>query len=129
MNLTLMSIFQGSFLLTVTVEDIDDGKYELVDKIIVKNSLNVGSSSSFTRDSNGNLIELQVHVVCAENYYGSDCSKRCEPTDDKHGHYTCNGDGTKSCLKGWTGTDCDVNINDCNPDPCAHGSCTVSKSL
>ena len=33
------------------------------------------------------------------------------------------------CTAGWTGTNCDVNINDCNPDPCAHGSCTVSKSI
>ena len=30
------------------------------------------------------------------------------------------------CAPGWTGIDCDININDCTPDPCSHGTCTVS---
>ena len=35
--------------------------------------------------------------------------------------YTC------SCDEGWSGENCDVNINDCDPNPCQNdGNCTVS---
>ena len=28
-----------------------------------------------------------------------------------------------ACLPGYTGSTCDVNINECRPSPCVHGSC------
>lgn len=30
-----------------------------------------------------------------------------------------------ACTAGYTGFICDANINDCSPDPCGNGSCTV----
>ena len=31
-----------------------------------------------------------------------------------------------ACKPGYTGAYCDVNINDCSPNPCAHGQCVDS---
>ena len=36
------------------------------------------------------------------------------------GNYRCD------CSSGWTGLDCDANVNECALSPCIHGSCTVS---
>ncbi len=33
--------------------------------------------------------------------------------------YTC------TCALGWAGTNCDVNIDDCDPNPCQNGQCEV----
>ena len=29
------------------------------------------------------------------------------------------------CEEGWNGTECDQEIDECDPDPCHHGNCTV----
>ena len=29
-----------------------------------------------------------------------------------------------SCASGWTGTDCDQDVDDCSPDPCQNGTCS-----
>lgn len=34
--------------------------------------------------------------------------------------FSCN------CAPGWTGSTCGTDINECNPNPCVHGTCTVS---
>ena len=53
-------------------------------------------------------ITLTLTVVCAENYYGADCSVFCKAKDDFTGHYTCDEDGEKVCLEGFTnpGSNC-----------------------
>nr|XP_008118198.1 PREDICTED: protein crumbs homolog 1 [Anolis carolinensis] len=40
---------------------------------------------------------------------------RCE---DFYTHYHC------KCAKGWTGTYCDINIDECASNPCVHGNCS-----
>ncbi|XP_072429994.1 protein crumbs homolog 1 isoform X4 [Chiloscyllium punctatum] len=38
--------------------------------------------------------------------------------EDMVSYYHCN------CAAGWTGLNCDVNINECESGPCIHGNCT-----
>ncbi|CAH1269965.1 NOTCH2 [Branchiostoma lanceolatum] len=51
--------------------------------------------------------ECQTSGVCS----GRECQ-------DTRGSYQC------TCPKGWTGQNCDVNINECSSSPCANGVCT-----
>ena len=44
-------------------------------------------------------------------------------SQDTINNYTC------SCVEGYTGKNCDINIDDCNPSPCVHGTCSVSDIL
>ena len=34
-----------------------------------------------------------------------------------------------TCVVGFTGTNCETDINDCEGDPCVHGTCEVSQLL
>ena len=43
-----------------------------------------------------------TRIECATNYYQSDCSVYCIPTNDTTGHYTCDTNGNKICLPGYT---------------------------
>ena len=50
-------------------------------------------------------------MPCAEFYYGApNCSVFCRPTDSCLGHYTCNSNGSKICLPGWTWTNCTMSV-------------------
>ena len=70
-------------------------------------SLTVGNSfsakASYVGSNGKGSIGLQFRVTCAENYYGSNCTTKCIPTNSSKGHYTCNDDGTITCLTGWSG--------------------------
>lgn len=93
----------------ITVEDIDPGEDDLVDTVIVQmTSLTVQNSftsaGTYAGANGKGSIDLQFRVTCAETYYGADCTTKCVPTDSSDGgHYSCNSDGSKSCLDGWSG--------------------------
>ena len=53
-------------------------------------------------------FEYQIRVSCDEHYYGFGCNKFCRPRNDFFGHYTCDSNGNKTCLEGWSGADCDT---------------------
>ena len=90
------------------------------------------------------MITLSFRVVCAENYYGPDCSQFCtdncacdpgftgEFCQTNIDEYNCgNGvcvDGINSficnCNTGYTGTLCNSDINECLSNPCGrNGQC------
>eukprot|EP00039_Didymoeca_costata_P029613 m.25513 g.25513 ORF g.25513 m.25513 type:complete len:1702 (+) comp7711_c0_seq2:128-5233(+) len=51
--------------------------------------------------------------------YGIDCSQSCPCNDE--GTQSCNiHNGSCTCIQGFTGTFCDVNLDDCANDPCQH---------
>lgn len=52
--------------------------------------------------------EYQIRVSCDEHYYGFGCNKFCRPRDEFFGHYTCDYNGNKTCLEGWSGPDCNT---------------------
>lgn len=53
-------------------------------------------------------FEYQIRVTCDEHYYGFGCNKFCRPRDEFFGHYTCDFNGNKTCLEGWSGPDCNT---------------------
>ena len=57
-------------------------------------------------EGGSNVISLSyaTRIECATNYYQSDCSVYCIPTNDNTGHYTCDTNGNKICLPGYTNT-------------------------
>uniref|UniRef100_A0A8C1PZX8 Delta-like protein n=1 Tax=Cyprinus carpio TaxID=7962 RepID=A0A8C1PZX8_CYPCA len=67
-------------------------------------------------------FEYQIRVTCDEHYYGFGCNKFCRPRDEFFGHYTCDQNGNKTCLEGWTGPDCNTAIcrQGCSTE---HGFC------
>ncbi len=100
---------QGQFQLKIKIEDIDSGEDDLVANIIVQLSSLVVSdtftdATTYTAANGQASIDLQFRVNCASTYYGTDCTTKCIPKDGTDGHYTCNNDGSKSCLSGWSGT-------------------------
>ncbi|KAL8611658.1 hypothetical protein ACOMHN_065136 [Nucella lapillus] len=69
---------------------------------------------------------LSYRFYCDENYYTHACNVYCKARDDFAGHYTCvEGTGKKKCMRGWTGKDCNEDINECEVRPCYHNAnCT-----
>ena len=101
-------LHQGSFQLKITIDDIDSGEDDLVDEVVVQiSSLTVAetftTTSTYTGTNGEGSIDLQFRVMCADTYYGPDCTTKCVPVDGTDGHYTCNSDGSKACLSGWSG--------------------------
>ena len=64
------------------------------------------SSDKTVNEGGSNVISLSyaTRIECATNYYQSDCSVYCIPTNDTTGHYTCDTNGNKICLAGYTNT-------------------------
>ena len=48
-----------------------------------------------------NKLKYDFRLVCADEYYGTDCDILCKPRNDNFGHYTCGDQGEKVCLPGW----------------------------
>lgn len=69
------------------------------------------------------MLHFRFRVLCDKNYYSDTCTILCRKRDDAFGHYDCANDGSKICLKGWMGENCDRAIckPGCDPD---HGSCS-----
>ena len=64
---------------------------------------------SLTHEGPGGLrLTYRVRVQCDPNYFNSTCMKLCRPRDDNFGHYTCDRQGDKFCLPGWTGANCET---------------------
>ncbi|KAG1672644.1 Protein jagged-1 [Nymphon striatum] len=52
-------------------------------------------------------ITFRIRVICDPHYYNTTCQKFCRPRDNIFGHYTCDSNGDKVCLKGWMGPTCE----------------------
>lgn len=52
-------------------------------------------------------LAYRVRVLCQPNYYNTTCTTFCRPRDDKFGHYACQPSGSKRCLPGWQGDNCE----------------------
>ena len=94
----------------VAIRSLDDD-YPLSDDdlidIVVFN-INITPSNEWVSMENRHgfynraTVSAEFRVDCSVNYYGTDCSTYCVPTDNSQGHYICNSNGGKVCLSGWT---------------------------
>ncbi|XP_046549956.1 delta-like protein 4 [Haliotis rubra] len=71
-------------------------------------------------DSNARLT-LTITVTCDPHYYGPNCSVLCNPGSADH--YTCDPDGLKHCIKGYTGSACQQ--TPCHNVACHNGGMCV----
>ena len=60
----------------------------------------ISQQLSFTQ--NIATISFDYKLGCSLYYYGSDCSVYCSPVNDDTGHYSCDSDGNKVCLPGYS---------------------------
>ena len=95
--------FSRSFLFCLT-----GSSREQIMRLAVQRSISAGSSwQHYSHSAQFTSLEYSYRVVCDDHYYGTGCSNFCRPRDDQFGHYTCDSNGTKTCLDGWKGRYCD----------------------
>ena len=99
---------QGSFRLSIIVMDNSGNSDSLIEKIYIYEETSVNSEISASATSYSGLgssgeLTAQFQVICTPNHYGSDCSTFCQNgTGD---NFTCDENGSRVCLAGWTDTD------------------------
>ena len=102
----LYSSVQG-VQLYIEIED-SDGSFsdnEVVDILLLNLNLTVAESLQQNHTGIYNLVtmNLTITMFCEGNFGGSDCSQ---------------------CVSGFTGTNCEINIDDCSSNPCSErGQC------
>ena len=110
----LFSLLQTNVQVTIEVLD-DNGVSSTVNPSRILNTQanlqspqvsSTFSSNTTVNEGGSNVISLSyaTRIKCATNYYQSDCSVYCIPTCDNTGHYTCDTNGNKICLPGYTNT-------------------------
>ncbi|XP_061187676.1 delta-like protein A [Saccostrea echinata] len=68
-------------------------------------------------------LVVDLAVFCDDYYFGKSCDVYCRPRNDYTGHYICNSEGQKICIKGWRGSKCTL-VDDCVDVPCQNnGTC------
>ena len=102
---------QGSFQLMVRMDDNDLGNNGLVDRVIVDRDLGVSNSFTSVQNILGiyNKVTLQLsfRLTCNDNYYGSNCTKHCVPSNSNTaGYFVCSTNGDRVCTESYTGIDC-----------------------
>ena len=76
---------------------------ELVDTVVINHNEPVRQSQRLSITETFVSINVNINVLCAENFEGSDCTQ---------------------CVPGFTGPNCDVNIDDCVGVNCSgNGQC------
>uniref|UniRef100_A0A1I8FHT9 Delta-like protein n=1 Tax=Macrostomum lignano TaxID=282301 RepID=A0A1I8FHT9_9PLAT len=67
-------------------------------------------------------LSITHWFTCYTNFYRQDCNTYCvAQNDDVNGHYTCDSNGRRVCMIGWTGADC-TQPDPCIPSPCLNGA-------
>ena len=104
------------------IEDYDPVSIDPNDPIdVVRDDRALATSTNFTPvvtrtgDAGKVTMTFQYRVMCQPNYYGANCFTFCRPRDDSTGHYTCDSNGDKVCLDGYTdeSSDCITGVCVC----------------
>ncbi|VDP67724.1 unnamed protein product [Echinostoma caproni] len=61
---------------------------------------------------------FRIRLVCQPDHYNNTCTKICTKN---HTRYTCDANGDKICEPGWSGTECDKDIDYCLQNSCLNG--------
>lgn len=136
---TITPSTSGLFRSKIEVWDYDPGNaddkidyygrnYNKVDFVIGRTSALASERTVTLSGAGESTTSVAVKVYCDIHYYGtsSDCSTYCLARDNSQGHYDCNDiTGERMCHPGWTGSYCNVEINECASDPCQfNAACT-----
>ncbi len=83
-------------------------------------------------------LYCQTRQQCPSTFYGPNCTVQCyAPNTCSQGHFSCNSDGTRTCLSGWSpistcliktlvsylDPECPVSTGCLNGGSCFNGSC------
>lgn len=121
-----LETFQGSFSLVVAAKHKGVFTRVLIEEAVVTRQQLQPSAQWYNVTHIGTVanISFSYRMVCEQNYYGNSCSRLCIPRNDAFGHYSCDSNGNRVCLPGWsnvasycTTAVCRVG---CHPN---HGSC------
>ncbi|XP_048248803.1 delta-like protein 1 [Haliotis rufescens] len=73
-------------------------------------------------------LTLHIGIDCSKDFYGKQCKVYCKDSDDQTGHYNCEDDGHKLCMKGWKGSNCTEQENACDGNSCQNNAtCYITK--
>lgn len=99
----------AAFLSDSVVIDVSGADGKLIEKAFHSGMINPSPHwQKLTHNGPVAQFEYQIRVTCDEHYYGFGCNKFCRPRDEFFGHYTCDYNGNKTCLEGWSGPDCNT---------------------
>ncbi|KAL7061994.1 hypothetical protein AAHC03_01762 [Spirometra sp. Aus1] len=120
----LMNPWPGAFTLILEAYRIQPpgGVLSMIDQTVYRHIL-LPTTSRVWRplviSSPSSTYELAIQFQCSPNHYGHDCSRVCESVKDR---FSCDPQGRKVCVAGWSGQDCDKPIcrKGCHD---IHGSC------
>ncbi|XP_038058590.1 protein jagged-1b-like [Patiria miniata] len=124
--------WSDSMQVFVRVWDLDtqnnDDEIDRARRTIYKEAARSLSTATWQQYRLGSRSQIdfifEVRVYCDSYYHGSDCSVHCIPRDDQYGHYRCDAlTGDKICYSGWKGSNCELDYDECQSNPCANGAC------
>uniref|UniRef100_A0A8C6T3E5 Delta-like protein n=1 Tax=Neogobius melanostomus TaxID=47308 RepID=A0A8C6T3E5_9GOBI len=80
---------------------------KLITRLATRRTLRVGQEwSQYDHYGDRSELRFSYHVICSEFYHGEACTAYCRPRNDTFGHYACDEEGVRQCLRGWTGEYC-----------------------
>ncbi|WKY10862.1 hypothetical protein Q1695_002874 [Nippostrongylus brasiliensis] len=104
--------FPETFLL---VTEIYDSQRVLLFKNTSKETFMAGTEF-VPAEGSSDFLDVAFRATCHPSYYGRGCQRYCKASFG----YTCDAQGKRVCLDGWTGDLCDKPICE---DGCEHGRC------
>ncbi|XP_032232460.1 multiple epidermal growth factor-like domains protein 11 [Nematostella vectensis] len=128
------SRWKGFLSVRITIKDQDyPSRDDFVDGFLIQRSLPPSSDGSnarwhtFSRTGKTSEFRTSFSVQCNKNYYGPECSMKCQQKDNIEGHYTCDeATGRKICLPGWHGVSCRVPCVPHNDNVNGHYTCDAT---
>ena len=130
-----MQVLPNGFQLFVRVID-NDGYFhaDLIDEVYLHIPPNLNltvASQTIAGIFDRAVLIMEYSLTCTQNYYGSDCSTYCVPSDNSMGHYNCApSNGSKICLPEYQNpdTNCTESEKACN-QPCWHKCEAISSKI
>ena len=109
--MTLCYSYCYSFLLVSFHSDVKKHYIfpDLIDRVSKVGILTPNSTwQQHTYNGPAATLVYKLRLVCDRHYYGPSCTVYCKPRSDRYGHNTCDSNGNRVCLPGWSGPYCNI---------------------